>query len=206
MFRRILNLGGSAVDAAIAVLLCVGVYNCHSCGIGGGFLMNIYDMYETQKEKKKRKLSFGEFRNKKECIAIDAREAAPSNAHERMFVDGNPPPSSFSGGMSIGIPGEIAGYWAAHKQYGKLPWSVLFRPAIDMCNEGITVEKALAFSILQNKKRLWEHRPFRFILKNVRFEIEFVFVDECFSKEIPMKSMDFTRRSTGHDLPRHFKL
>jgi gamma-glutamyltranspeptidase len=34
---------------------------------------------------------------KKECIAIDAREAAPSNAHQRMFVDGNPPPSSVSG-------------------------------------------------------------------------------------------------------------
>ena len=37
------------------------------------------------------------FRSKKECVAIDAREAAPSAAHQRMFVDGNPPPSPVSG-------------------------------------------------------------------------------------------------------------
>ncbi|CAF1339170.1 unnamed protein product [Adineta steineri] len=141
--RRILNLGGSAVDAAIAVLLCVGIHNCHSTGIGGGFLMNIYDI------------------EKKECVAIDAREAAPSNAHQRMFVDGNPPPSSVSGGLSIGIPGEIAGYWKAHKQYGKLPWSALFKPAIDMCNEGIIVRKALAFSILKSKENLWTNKSMR---------------------------------------------
>lgn len=78
-----------------------------------------------------------------------------------MFVDGSPPPPSVSGGMAIGIPGEIAGYWKAHKQYGRLPWSALFKPAIDMCNEGIHVQRALAFSILQNKEQLWAHRPFR---------------------------------------------
>ena len=63
--------------------------------------------------------------------------------------------------MSIAIPGEIAGYWKAHKQYGKLPWSALFKPAIDMCNEGITIEKALTFSILKNKANLLADKSMR---------------------------------------------
>ncbi len=68
---------------------------------------------------------------------------------------------SFLGGLAIAIPGEIAGFWKAHKRYGKLPWSVLFKPAIDMCNEGFTIRKALAFSILKCKDRLFEQRSFR---------------------------------------------
>ncbi len=63
--------------------------------------------------------------------------------------------------MSIGIPGEIAGYWKAHKHYGKLPWSALFGPAIDMCNEGYTIERALAFSILKNKDKLLAEKSMR---------------------------------------------
>jgi gamma-glutamyltranspeptidase / glutathione hydrolase / leukotriene-C4 hydrolase len=94
-------------------------------------------------------------------VAIDAREAAPSNAHQRLFVDGTPAPSSVSGGLAIGIPGEVAGFWKAHKRYGRLPWSALFKPAIDMCNEGIVVQKALAFTILKNKSKLYADKSMR---------------------------------------------
>jgi len=106
-------------------------------------------------------LIFKYFSNKKECVAIDAREAAPSSAHQRMFVDGKPPPSSVSGGLAIGIPGEIAGFWKAHKHYGKLPWYALFKPAIDMCNGGFPVRKALAFTILKNKEKLYADKSMR---------------------------------------------
>lgn len=108
-----------------------------------------------------------------------------------MFVDGNPPPSSTYGkyffqhkskqeirikfkllcfilqlgGLAIGIPGEIAGFWKAHKLYGKLPWAVLFKPAIDMCNEGFEIRKALAFTILKCKDQLWAKKPFRLLIR-----------------------------------------
>ncbi len=65
------------------------------------------------------------------------------------------------GGLAIGIPGEIAGFWKAHKNYGRLPWSALFKPAIDMCNEGFSVKKALAFTILKNKEKLYADKSMR---------------------------------------------
>ena len=68
--RDILKKGGSAVDSAIAALFCVGVYNMHSAGVGGGGFMVVY----------KKSTRFVE--------AIDFREEAPGKATRTMYVGG----------------------------------------------------------------------------------------------------------------------
>ncbi|EZA60265.1 glutathione hydrolase 1 proenzyme isoform X1 [Ooceraea biroi] len=120
----ILDKNGSAVDAAIAALLCEGVASLHSMGLGGGFLMTIWDA------------------KTKKADYLDARETAPLKATEDMF-DGNARLAMY-GGLAVAVPGELMGYWEAHKKYGNLPWSELFQPTIALCNVGSRVNDYLA--------------------------------------------------------------
>ncbi|KAL4229164.1 Gamma-glutamyltranspeptidase 1 [Mactra antiquata] len=120
--RDALKKGGNAVDAALASLLCMGLADPQSMGIGGGFFMTIYN------------------RTSKTSISIDARETAPGQATEDMFYKNGTSPST--GGLAIGVPGEIRGYETAFK-YCKLPWKQLFQPAIDMAINGFKVPKSL---------------------------------------------------------------
>lgn len=59
--------GGNAVDAAVATLFCIGVVNPQSTGIGGGFLMTVYNSTSAS------------------ATCLNAREAAPLEAHREMF-------------------------------------------------------------------------------------------------------------------------
>ena len=128
-----LRAGGSAVDAAIATQLVLGLVEPESSGIGGGAFMLVYD------PRTKRTTSF------------DGREMAPASATPTMFLDaGGQPrtkPDAIPGGLSVGIPGVVKMLALAHKKYGKLAWAKLFEPAVKLADDGFPVGPKLARTI-----------------------------------------------------------
>ncbi|CDW97240.1 hypothetical protein, partial [Sporisorium scitamineum] len=125
---------GTAVDAAVASTLCVGVLNMFSSGIGGGGFMIVRDPTPC----------FDKRGKKDDCVehtTIDFRETAPAAANKTMYV-GRVPKAQF-GGLAVGVPGELRGLQEAHKRYGKLPWKRLVQPSIELAKSA-TVSKELA--------------------------------------------------------------
>ncbi|EDO33350.1 predicted protein, partial [Nematostella vectensis] len=110
---------GSAVDATIAALFCVGVMNMHSAGIGGGGFIVVYN----------RSTKFSE--------VFDFRGKAPGLANKTMYINSHL--SSRIGPSAVAVPGEIKGYLAAWRKYGRLPWKVLIQPSIDLAREGVQI-------------------------------------------------------------------
>ena len=134
---QVLRAGGSAVDAAIAVQMVLGLVEPQSSGIGGGaFLVHF---------------------NGKEVEAFDGRETAPAAADEKLFLgaDGKPMPfyDAVVGGRSVGVPGTVRMLEMAHREYGKLPWAKLFEPAITLAEGGFKVSARLS-SLLAGEAHL----------------------------------------------------
>src|SRR6185295_20083321 len=83
--------------------------------------------------------------------AYDGREIAPASATPRMFLDASGKQRAFMdavlGGLSVGVPGNIAVLWRAHRAHGRLPWGRLFQPAIRLAERGFKVQRRLASGI-----------------------------------------------------------
>ena len=123
--REILRQGGSAADAAMAVLLALTVTEPMATGIGGGGFV-VHHEARTGR-----------------LVTIDGRETAPASARPDLFMgpDGKPLPyqKRTPGGYSVGVPGAIAMMAESHKRWGKLKWAKLFAPAIRLAEEGFVL-------------------------------------------------------------------
>jgi gamma-glutamyltranspeptidase/glutathione hydrolase len=127
---EILRDGGSAVDAAIAAEMVLGLVEPQSSGVGGGGFLLFYN---------------GRSEN---ITAYDGRERAPAGATPNMFLDARGQPmarlDAVASGRSIGAPSLVAMLKLAHDDHGRLPWARLFEPAIRLAENGFAVSPRLA--------------------------------------------------------------
>ncbi|MGC1679749.1 MAG: gamma-glutamyltransferase [Pseudolabrys sp.] len=128
---EILDRGGNAVDAAVAVAFALAVTYPRAGNIGGGGFMVIH-LGKTGED-----------------AAIDYRETAPAAATETMFLDANgepDPKKSRDSGLSVGVPGTVAGLALAHAKYGsgKLSLAELIEPAIELARNGVEIVDDIA--------------------------------------------------------------
>jgi gamma-glutamyltranspeptidase/glutathione hydrolase len=138
---EILDRGGNAVDAAVAVGFALAVTYPRAGNLGGGGFMVIHLAKDNRD------------------VAIDYRETAPAAATPTMFLDarGNPDPKkSRDSGLAVGVPGTVAGLALAHDKYGsgKLSLADLIAPAIRLASQGFPVEDDTADSLPRAKDRL----------------------------------------------------
>jgi len=136
---QVLQEGGNAIDAAITAQFVLAVTLPEAGNVGGGGFMTI--KFEDSTD------------------FLDYREMAPENAHRDMYLDeqGNVKPhESLFGAKASGIPGTVAGMWAAHKKYGTLEWDRLLAPAVDLAEQGFVVHEKLANNIAHYIERAKE--------------------------------------------------
>ena len=128
-FRQVgldaLKAGGNAVDAVVAAAFCQGVVSPAHSGLGGGGFAIVHDH---------------KFMN---SYGYDFRETAPFAATPDMLAG-----KSGQDILASGVPGQLKGLAALHKQHGQLPWKDLVEPSVHLARE-FAVSKAMEVEVLQ---------------------------------------------------------
>ncbi len=134
---EIMQAGGNAVDAAVAVGFALSVTHPSAGNIGGGGFMV---------------LRFPDGR----ATAVDYRETAPGAASADMYLDedGELTDQSRLGAKAAGIPGDVAGFWYAHQQWGKLDWAQVVSPAVALARDGWVLDERHAKDLESAARRM----------------------------------------------------
>ncbi len=136
--RDVLQAGGNAIDAAVAVGFALAVVHPEAGNVGGGgFLM---------------------YREAGGAVhSLDYREEAPSGASRDMYLepDGDVSDLSVTGALAAAVPGSPAGLVEMHRRFGRLPFADVINPAITLANDGYVVDDFRRESIGDNMSRLY---------------------------------------------------
>ena len=147
---QVLENGGNAFDAAIAVHMSLAVVYPRAGNIGGGGFM----VYHTAKGQNG---------------SLDFREKAPHLASRDMYLDslGNPvKDKSKKGALSVGVPGSVAGMFAIHKKFATLTWDELLAPAISQAQNGFSLTEREAGTLAYYQPDLQDYNEPGFYLLN----------------------------------------
>jgi len=128
---KILKQGGNAVDAAVAVHFALAVVYPEAGNIGGGGFLFCR-------------------KNDGQVLALDFREKAPSKASKNMYLDSLwqvKEGLSLNGHLAAGVPGSVAGMFEAHRKLGKLTWTELLQPAIELARNGVLLSPFETFKL-----------------------------------------------------------
>jgi gamma-glutamyltranspeptidase/glutathione hydrolase len=134
----IIHRGGNAVDAAVAMGFALAVTLPRAGNIGGDGFMLVHDA-KSGKD-----------------LVFDFRSVAPKAATLAMFLtnEGKESPVAGRGYLAAGVPGTVAGLYAAHQRFGKLPWGDVVAPAIALARDGVTLTPDEAFVFGWGQERL----------------------------------------------------
>lgn len=144
---EILNLGGNAIDAMVAVQTVLGLVEPQSSGLGGGAFLVYFDGQSQT------------------LTTYDGRETAPLAATPDMFLDDNGQPLYFFdaviGGRSVGTPGTVKLLYETHKKHGRLDWKTVLQPAITLAENGFRISPRLNALISRSAESLYKYEPTR---------------------------------------------
>lgn len=164
---EILKNGGNAFDAMIATDLALAVVYPNAGNLGGGGFM-VYRLANGAKG------------------SLDYREKAPLKSSKNMYLDENSnivKGLSIKGGLSVAVPGTVAGLFEIHEKFGSLPFSQLIQPSIDLAEQGYVISKKQANTLNQFQNEIYELND-SIKLFDSKFKEGDVFVNKSLSKTL----------------------